>query len=234
MHFEQVFRAARKAHLNGKAELEHAGFGTVNGPDGKPFKTRAGGVMKLYDLIAMATDEAAKRLAEAGLAAEYPPDEQAEIARAVGVAAIKFADLVNFRSSDYVFDLARFTRFEGRTGPYLQYAAVRIQSILRRADGEGFARAEPVIRSPEERRLLLQLFAVTDAMIAAEARRAPNVLCDYAFALAQEFSRFYAAHHILSETDAELRAARLGLCDLTLRVLVKILDLLGIEVPARM
>jgi len=234
MHFEQVFRAARKAGLNGKAELEHAGFGTVNGADGKPFKTRAGGVMKLYDLIAMATEEAARRLAEAGLAAEYPPEEQAEIAKLVGLAAIKFADLSNFRASDYVFDLARFTRFEGRTGPYLQYAAVRIQSILRKADSEGFARTAPVIRAPEERRLLLQLLAVTDAMEAAETRRAPNVLCDYAFALAQEFSRFYAAHHILSETDAEIRAARLGLCDLTLRVLVKILDLLGIEVPARM
>ena len=234
MHFEQVFRAARKAGLNGKAELEHAGFGTVNSPDGKPFKTRAGGVMKLYDLIGMATEEAAQRLGEQGLAAEYPSEEQMDIAKAVGIAAIKFADLVNFRASDYVFDLARFTRFEGRTGPYLQYAAVRIQSILRKADSEGFLRATPVICSAEERRLLLQLLAVTDAMTAAEARRAPNVLCDYAFALAQEFSRFYTAHHILSETDAPLRAARLGLCDLTLRVLVKILDLLGIEVPARM
>jgi arginyl-tRNA synthetase len=234
MHFEQVFRVARKAGLNGKAQLEHAGFGTVNGPDGKPFKTRAGGVMKLYDLIAMATDEAAQRLADEGLAAEYPAEERAEIARIVGLAAVKFADLANFRSSDYVFDLARFTRFEGRTGPYLQYAAVRIQSILRKADGEGFARASPAIHSTEERRLALQLLAVTDAMMAAETRRAPNVLCEYAFVLAQEFSRFYSAHHILSETDTELRAARLGLCDLTLRVLVKVLNLLGIEIPARM
>jgi arginyl-tRNA synthetase len=206
----------------------------VNGPDGKPFKTRAGGVMKLFDLIGMATDEAKLRLNEQGLAAEYPLAEQGEIAKVVGIAAIKFADLSNFRTSDYVFDLARFTRFEGRTGPYLQYAAVRIQSILRKADNERFARAEPVIRSPEERRLLLQLLSVTDAMSSAEMRRAPNVLCDYAFALAQEFSRFYTAHHILSETDTALRAARLGLCDLTLRILLKVLDLLGIDVPARM
>jgi arginyl-tRNA synthetase len=133
-----------------------------------------------------------------------------------------------------VFDLARFTRFEGRTGPYLQYAAVRIQSILRKADSEGYARGAPVVHSPEERRLLLQLLALPDVMIGAEMRRAPNVLCDYAFALAQEFSRFYTAHHILSETDMALRSDRLGLCDLTLRVLLKVLDLLGIEVPARM
>jgi arginyl-tRNA synthetase len=190
--------------------------------------------MKLYDLIAMATAEAETRLAEQGLADEYPPEERAEIAKAVGIAAIKFADLSNFRTSDYVFDLARFTRFEGRTGPYLQYAAVRIQSILRKADDENFARASALIRSSEERRLLLLLLALPDAMAVAETRRAPNVLCDYAFSLAQEFSRFYTAHHILSEIDAELRAARLGLCELTLRVLVKGLDLLGIEVPKRM
>src|SRR5207248_8148169 len=136
------------------------------------------------------------RLKEQGLAGDYPEDERAEIARAVGLAAIKFADLSNVRTSDYVFDLARFTRFEGKTGPYLQYAAVRIQSILRKADDEGLARANTVIRSPEERRLLLLLLGLADAMSVAETRRAPNVLCDYAFSLAQEFSRFYTAHHI--------------------------------------
>ncbi len=233
-HFEQVFRAAKKAHLEGRAALEHAGFGTMNGPDGKPFKTRAGGVMKLYDLIAMAKDEAEKRLAEAGLATDYPEDERKEIARKVGIAAIKFADLSNHRISDYIFDLARFTRFEGRTGPYLQYAAVRIQSILRRAEGEGHKAAAPVVRSAEERRLALRILSLTEAMTAAETTRAPNILCDWAFILAQEFSRFYAEHHIMSEPDADLRAARLGLCELTLRALSKVLELLGIEVPARM
>src|SRR5205814_7596834 len=128
---------------------------------------------------------------------------------------------------DYVFDLARFTRFDGKAGPYLQYAAVRIRSIVRKADDDGFSRATPVIRTLEERRLLLLLLGLPDAMALAETRRAPNVLCDYVFSLAQEFSRFYTAHHILSETDAALRAARLGLCDLTLRVLVKVLVLVG-------
>jgi len=233
-HFEQVFRAARKAGLNGHAVLEHAGFGTMNGPDGKPFKTRAGGVMKLYDLIAMATEEAAKRLSEAGLGADYPAEERAAIAKMVGIAAIKFADLSNHRTSDYIFDLARFTRFEGKTGPYLQYAAVRIQSILRKAKEEGFASATPVVRSAEERKLVLQLLALSEAMEAAEVKRAPNVLCDYTFGLAQEFSRFYSEHHILSETDGGLRAARLGLCELTLNVITRVLELLGIEIPLRM
>ena len=233
-HFEQVFRAARKAKLNGKADLEHLGFGTMTGPDGKPFKTRAGGVMKLYDLIAMASDEAGKRLAEQGLAADYPEAERAAIAKAVGLAAIKFSDLSNHPVSDYIFDLARFTRFEGKTGPYMQYAAVRIQSILRRAEGEGHKAAAPVIRSPEERNLVLALLGLSNAMAGAEAKRAPNILCEYVFDVAQKFSRFYSEHHILSETDAELRAARLGLCALTLRVLEKVLTLLGIEIPARM
>jgi arginyl-tRNA synthetase len=233
-HFEQVFRAAKKAGLSGRAHLEHAGFGTMNGTDGKPFKTRAGGVMKLYDLIAMATEEAGNRLAEAGLAADYPEDERTEIARMVGIAAIKFADLTNHRTSDYIFDLARFTRFEGKTGPYLQYAAVRIQSILRKAKEEGFASAFPVVRTDEERKLVLQLLSLPEAMTSAEVKRAPNALCDYVFALAQEFSRFYSEHHILSEKDEGLRAARLGLCELTLNAIAKVLDLLGLEIPVRM
>jgi arginyl-tRNA synthetase len=234
LHFEQVFRAARKAHINGHAVLEHSGFGTMNGLDGKPFRTREGGVMKLYDLIATMTDEADKRLVEQGLAKDYPAEERADIAKKVGVAALKFADLSNFRLTDYIFDLDRFVRFEGKTGPYLQYAAVRIQSILRKAKDEGHTSAAPVVRSPEERALALQLLALPVKMQAAEDNRAPNILCEYAFELAQKFSRFYAEHHILSETDAELRSARIGLCEVTLATLTKVLDLLGIEIPARM
>ncbi len=233
-HFEQVFRAARKAGLNGMAALEHAGFGTMNGPDGKPFRTKAGGVMRLYDLIAMVTEEAEKRLKEAGLGNDYSHEEHAKIAKQVGIATLKFADLSNYRLTDYIFDMARFSKFEGKTGPYLQYAAVRIQSILRRAKEEDHASSVPVVRSSEERALVLQLLALTEKMTAAEEGRAPNILCEYAFELAQKFSRFYSEHHILSETDAAIRASRLGLCDLTLATLTKVLGILGIEIPARM
>ena len=233
-HFEQVFRAAHKAKLSGKAHLEHVGYGTMNGADGKPFKTRAGGAMKLYDLIAMAKVEANSRLAEAGLGADYTAEEKDRIAAQVGIAAIKFADLSNHRTTDYVFDLERFSKFEGKTGPYLQYAAVRIQSILRKARDQGFEPGTPAIHSPEERALILQLLLEADVMAAAEDKRAPNMLCDYAFELAQRFSRFYSAHHILSETDTNLRAARLGLSAQTLAVLTRILGILGIEVPERM
>ncbi|MES2292210.1 MAG: arginine--tRNA ligase [Pseudomonadota bacterium] len=233
-HFEQVFRAARKTGIAGNAQLEHAGFGTINGPDGKPFKTRAGGVMKLYDLIAMAEVEAKSRLAEQGLGSDYSAEERENIAKQIAIATIKFADLSNHRTTDYIFDLERFSRFEGKTGPYLQYAAVRIQSILRKARDEGYVCGTPAIHSPEERTLALQLLSLGDVLLAAEQKRAPNFLCDYAFTLAQNFSRFYAAHHIMSESDAELRASRLGLCARVLDVMTRTLGLLGIAVPERM
>jgi arginyl-tRNA synthetase len=190
--------------------------------------------MKLYDLIAMATEEAGKRLAEQGLAADYPAEERAAIAKAVGIAAIKFADLMNHRNSNYVFDLERFTRFEGKTGPYLQYAAVRIKSILRKARDEGYTPSAPAIRSEEERRLALLILGLPEAMQGAEDKRAPNILCDFVFTLAQGFSRFYTEHHVLSEADADLRSARLGMAALTLALLEQVLGVLGITVPERM
>lgn len=234
-HFEQVFRAAQICGLAGKAQLEHVGYGTMNGADGKPFKTRAGGVMKLHDLIAMARDEAAKRLDEAGIGADWPEEERAQVARQVGIATIKFADLSNHRTTDYIFDLERFSRFEGKTGPYLQYAAVRIRSMLRKAEARDLqAAGGAVLASAQERALILQLLSLDDALVAAEEKRAPNILCEYAFALAQNFSRFYAEHHVLNETDDSVRAARLRLCTLVLAVMTRVLDLLGIAVPERM
>ncbi len=234
LHFEQVFRAARLAGLAGRARLEHIGFGTMNGPDGKPFKTRAGGVMRLQDLIAMATEQALLRLEEAGLAAGYPEDERRTIARQVGIAAVKFADLSNHRSSNYIFDLDRFTRFEGRTGPYLQYAAVRIKSLLRKAEAQGDGPGALLPPTGVERELMLALGQMPDAVAGAYDQRAPNLLCDFAHGLAQEFSRFYGACHILSEPDPALRASRLGLARVTLDQLSLLLGLLGIEVPDRM
>ena len=147
----------KRPQLSGNAHLEHVGYGTMNGADGKPFKTRAGGVMKLYDLIAMAKAEAETRLAEAGHRSATTRPRSAPRSHAqVGIATIKFADLSNHRTTDYVFDLERFSKFEGKTGPYLQYAAVRIQSILRKAADQGAKAGTPAIHSPEERELVLQ------------------------------------------------------------------------------
>lgn len=234
LHFEQVFRAAIAAGLNGRAAMEHLGFGTMNGPDGKPFKTRAGGVMKLADLIRMTTEAAEQRLAEAGIGKEYPADERAEIARRVGLAALKFADLSNHRIQNYVFDLDRFTRFEGKTGPYLLYAAVRVKSMLRKAAEQGDRPGAIVPPAEGERALMLMLARLPDVVQAAYDGRAPNELATYAFDLAQTFSSWYGNFHVLSETDEKLRRGRLALADLTLRQLVQVLDLLGIEVPDRM
>jgi arginyl-tRNA synthetase len=192
-------------------------------------------VMKLHDLIAMARDEAHLRLDEQGIGTDYPAEERAEIARQVGLATIKFADLSHQRTTDYIFDLEKFSTFEGKTGPYLQYAAVRIRSILRKAKPEDLSPvARAILDSPEERALILQLLSLGDALQAAQDKRAPNILCDYAFTLAQNFSRFYAERHVLSEADDSVRAARLGLCGLVLAVMTRVLDLLGIEVPERM
>jgi arginyl-tRNA synthetase len=234
LHFEQVFRAAIMAGINGKARMEHLGFGTMNGTDGKPFKTRAGGVMKLQDLIAMMSNAAMERLTEQGLASDYDPTERQEIARKVGLAALKFADLSNHPVANYVFDLDRFMRFEGKTGPYLQYAAVRIKSILRKAEAQGERPGKILPPEPGERDLLLALGGLPDAIAAAYEERGPNKIADYAFSLAQTFSSYYNQFHILSEPDKALLASRLALCALTLRTLELSLSLLGIEVPERM
>jgi arginyl-tRNA synthetase len=233
-HFEKVFRGARKAGLSGKAQFEHVGFGTVNGPDGKPFRTRAGGTVKLFDLIEQARTESLNRLTEQGLAQDYPEAEREEIARQVGLAAIKYADLKNQRLTNYVFDLSRFTQFEGETGPYLQYQAVRIQSLLKKAEDQGFKPGPIQIEDTAERDLVLLLDRLPDAIDQAISKRAPNVLSDHAFSVAQAFSRFYAAHHILSETNADLRASRLAVCRLVLTQFAVVLGILGIEIPERM
>ncbi|HVI87277.1 MAG TPA: arginine--tRNA ligase [Dongiaceae bacterium] len=234
LHFVQCFRAAIKAGINGKAAMTHLGYGTMNGTDGKPFKTRTGGVMKLDDLIQMVSDEAKKRLTEHGLGSDYSAEEREDIARKVGVAALKFADLSNNPIANYVFDLERFSRFEGKTGPYLLYAAVRIKSLLRKAEQQGDLPGEIIATAATERDLSLMLGALPDAVRGAYDELAPNRIADFAFTLGQTFSSFYAACHILSEADEALRRSRLALCLLTLRQLELCLSLLGIETPDRM
>ncbi|MDQ0466702.1 arginyl-tRNA synthetase [Caulobacter ginsengisoli] len=233
-HFEQVFRAAYLAGYAKEGELEHIGFGTMNGPDGKPFKTREGGVLKLHDLIEMARAKARERLREAGLGAELDPAEFEDIAHKVAVSALKFSDLSNFRGTSYVFDLDRFTSFEGKTGPYLLYQAVRIKSVLRRVEAEGHEPGRIKIIEPAERELVLLLDAFETALSEAYDKKAPNFIADHAFKLAQAFSRFWAACPILQAEDETIRASRIRLATTTLRQMELALDLLGIETPERM
>ena len=235
-HFLQIFRAAAKAGMVSEGtRLEHIWFGTMNGPDGKPFKTREGGVVRLSDVIDMLTDAARQRLDEAHLAEDYPEEERSKIASLVGVAALKFGDLINNRTSDYVLDLDRFSSFEGKTGPYLQYAAVRIKSILRRAETEGVERGTllpPTVDA--ERELMLELLRLPDVVGRAIALRAPNHVAEFAFDVAGRFNRFYDTCHILSEPDIARRGSWLSLAAWALTALERLLDLLGIEVPDRM
>lgn len=232
-HFEIVFRAACQAGYAQEGQLEHIGFGTMNGTDGKPFKTREGGVLKLNDLIEMTRAKARERLAEAGLGENMTPAEFEDIAGKVAVAALKFADLQNFRGTSYVFDLDRFTSFEGKTGPYLLYQAVRVKSLLRRAAAEGFEQGPVSVSEPAERDLVLTLDAFESALSEAYDKKAPHALAEHAYRLSQAFSKFYAACPMLS-AEPPLRASRLTLASTTLRQLEMALDLLGISVPERM
>ncbi|MGX1746886.1 MULTISPECIES: arginine--tRNA ligase [unclassified Brevundimonas] len=233
-HFEQVFRAAYLAGYAPEKSLEHLGFGTMNGADGKPFKTRAGGVLKLRDLIDMATDKARERLHEAKLGDDLPAEEFEDIAHKVAVAALKFSDLSNNRTTSYVFDLDRFMSFEGKTGPYLLYQAVRVKSLLRKAAEQGVPLAPIVIEEAAERDLALTLDAFDAATADAYDKRSPNLIAEHAYRLAQSFSKFYAACPILVAPDAATKGSRLALAAATLHQLETALRLLGIETPERM
>nr|WP_312294458.1 arginine--tRNA ligase [Brevundimonas diminuta] len=233
-HFEQVFRAAYLAGYAPEKSLEHLGFGTMNGADGKPFKTRAGGVLKLRDLIDMATEKARERLHEAKLGDDLPAEEFEDIAHKVAVAALKFSDLSNNRTTSYVFDLDRFMSFEGKTGPYLLYQAVRVKSLLRKASEQGVALAPIVIEEAAERDLALTLDAFDAATADAYDKRSPNLIAEHAYRLAQSFSKFYAACPILVAPDAATKGSRLALAAATLHQLETALRLLGIETPERM
>jgi arginyl-tRNA synthetase len=232
-HFEQVYRAAAKAGYIARDRLEHVGFGTMNGPDGKPFKTRAGGVLKLQDLIGQAEEKARQRLKENEIGADFSLAEFEDVAHKIAIAAIKFADLMNFRGTSYVFDLDRFMSFEGKTGPYLLYQAVRIKSIMRRAEAEGAAPGPITIEHDAERALVLALDAFDGALRAAYDKRAPHFLAEHAYTLAQAFSGFYANCPIMQSEPAE-RASRLALAGAALKQLTLTLDLLGLAIPERM
>ncbi len=234
LHFEQVFRAADKLGLIAQDKMEHIGFGTVNGLDGKPFKTREGGVLRLSDLNQMAYDEAAKKLEGANLPTDMDDAERATVCGDVALAALRFSELHNTRTGNYIFDLDRFTSFEGKTGPYLLYAAVRIKSVLRKAAEAGHEPGAINVTSDAERALVLQLDNFGAACLQAREKRMPHILCEHIYSLAQAFSAFYGAHQIANEEDASLRASRLGLAEAVLKQLERGLDLLGIRVPERM
>ncbi|MEM6746237.1 MAG: arginine--tRNA ligase [Pseudomonadota bacterium] len=235
-HFVQVFRAAALLGLMPEDRLEHAGFGTMNGKDGRPFKTREGGVLRLADLLHMVVSKAEERVAEGDVAKDQSEEERQGVARLIGLAALKFADLSNPRTTDYIFDLDRFIAFEGKTGPYLLYAAVRMRSVLRKAviDPADAAKQRIAITNSSERDLITTLLGYSDAHRNAHQKRMPHILCEHLFAVAQSFSKFYAHCRIADEPSTDLRMSRLALVSATLFQLDHGLMLLGISAPEKM
>lgn len=230
LHFTQVFRCARLANLvPDSTELEFLGFGTMNGSDGKPYKTRDGGVMRLSDLIEAVTSTSEERLSDSSFVSE---EKRRDYAAKLGIAALKFGDLINHRCKDYIFDLDKFLSSEGKTGIYLLYTVSRINSIMGKADG---ARTEFTgIYTDEERELMLRLIMTGDVFNAAMNEKAPSYICDDAYQLAVTFSKFYHENRILDEKDEEKRANRLALAQLVRRAIICRLDILGIETVENM
>ena len=232
LHFEQVFRVARKAQLvPNTTELQHVGFGTMNGKDGKPFKTRAGGVMRLETLIAEITDFIREKITENQTVSD---DELEKTAGMIALAALKYGDLSNLATKDYVFDLDRFASFEGNTGPYILYTIVRIKSILAKYDGDVAAAKLLAPTSQEQKDLMLVLSRLQDSLLAAYRDSLPNVICAYIYELAGAANKFYHDVRIISEPDPAQKASYVALMDLTRRALETCIDLLGFSAPDKM
>lgn len=230
LHLTQVFRCARLAQLvPDETELEFLGFGTMNGSDGKPYKTRDGGVMRLSDFIDTVTGASLERLKDSALVSG---EDREDYARKIGIAAIKFGDLINHRSKDYIFDLEKFMSSEGKTGVYLLYTVSRINSIMKKA--EGITPRLTGIYSEAERSLLLKIIMTGDVFRRAMSEKAPNYICENAYQLASAFSTFYHENHIISEQDDNKRSSWLALAALTRKLIIKHLDILGIETVENM
>ena len=235
LHFVQVFRCAKKTGIvKPEVDLKFLGFGTMNGKDGKPFKTREGGVMRLENLIREIEEEMYKKIQENRTVSE---EEAKKIAETVGLAAIKYGDLSNQASKDYVFDVDRFTSFEGNTGPYILYTIVRIKSILaiyKETNGDltDLKLLDPI--SKIEKDLMLEVGKFNEMIQNVSQENAPHKICAYIYDLANTFNRFYHETKILSEEEEARKKSYLALLDVTRRVLECCIDLLGFEAPERM
>lgn len=235
LHFVQVFRAAKKTGIvPSETELKFLGFGTMNGKDGKPFKTREGGVMRLENLITEIQEEMYKKITDNRTVEE---EEAKNTAKTVGMAAIKYGDLSNQASKDYVFDVDRFTSFEGNTGPYILYTIVRIKSILNKYQEEGKAVTGLKVNQQSgesEKALMLALVKYNEMMENAYEELAPHKICAYIYDLANAFNHFYHETKILAEENEAKKQGYIALLILTKKVLESCIDVLGFEAPERM
>ena len=235
MHFEQVFRCAKKTGIVRKeTELKHIGFGTMNGKDGKPFKTRDGGVMRLEELVGDINSKMYEKIVENHTIAE---EEAKETAKKVGLAALKYGDLSNQAAKDYVFDVDRFISFEGNTGPYILYTIVRIKSILNRYAEAGKKVETCQLQKADSdsmKALMLEVAKFNQVIENAYEELAPHKICAYIYDLSNAFNRFYHETKILSEEDLRKQEGYIALLVITKRVLEACIDMLGFEAPERM
>ena len=235
LHFEQVFAGAAKIGLADHISLEHLGFGTINGTDNKPYKTRSGGIPTLRYLIDTAVAAARQKMESGEMGRDLTETEKEHISRIVGVSALKFADLMNERMKNYVFDEDKLTSTEGKTGPYILYAMVRMKSVLEKMGTTPALTPDDIITitTPAERQLLLRLYALPDAVQTAYDNRAPHVIADYLFKLTQDFNLFY---HDCPIKDAEpiIQKSRLALTKYALHTATACADMLGLQVPDKM
>ncbi len=240
LYFEQVFRCAKKTKLVGEdTKLLHIGFGTMNGKDGTPYKTRSGGVPRLEDLINEINEEMYKKIKlnneEKGM--DVSEAEARDTARIVGLAAIKYGDLSNQPAKDYIFDPDRFTSFEGNTGPYILYTVVRIKSILNKYEENGGNVKACKIQTAgndSEKALMMQLVNFNAMMLAANEELAPNRVCAYIYELSNAFNHFYHETKILGEENEDRKSGLIALLSVTKAVLEASIDCLGFEAPERM
>lgn len=236
LHFEQVFRTAKKTKLVlPETDLRFVGNGTMNGPDGKPFKTREGGVMHLESLVQEINDKMYNRVMESN--PDMPEDEAKSTARMIALSALKYGDLSNQPSKDYIFDIEKFTSFEGDTGPYILYTIVRIKSILKKYEAEGGNVKEAKLGKPDSpamKDLMLMLTRFADAVEGAARDLAPNRICAFIYDLSNSFNSFYHGTKILAEENPDKKESYIALLCTTLKVLETSIDLLGFSAPSRM
>lgn len=230
LHFDQVFRAARKVKLiEDKVVLEHIGFGTMNGKDGKPFKTRDGGVMSLKGLIALVEEETRKKINPDTV----EEDMREEVAKTVAIAALKYADLLPFRGTDYIFEPEKFADLEGKTGPYLLYSTIRMKSLLTK--GENFEIGKITkFKSETEKDIALTVLRLPTILNKALDSRSLNDITEYIYKLTSLYNKFYAENKILTEEDKELQKSWLTLTKIVYDINMTLLDVLAIKVPEKM
>jgi arginyl-tRNA synthetase len=230
LHFVQAFRAAYKAKIAPKeTKLVFAGFGTMNGPDGKPFKTRDGGVMRLEDLLSSVKDECLKRLNS------DITNNREEIAEKIAISVVKYADLLPVRDSDYVFDLEKFCDLEGKTGPYILYSVVRMKSLLTKAKESNINYSKiSVISSEYDRKLMLLLNNLDSVLNKSFNNKSLNDITEYLYDLTTSYNRFYTEHIILKEENELKRESWLCLTKIVYEITNLLLNILAIEVPEKM